>query len=80
MYEENVDYINKHNVEFQNGMHTFTLGINEYSDLSTDDALLLSHTDLIHTKYKKMFARITLKHLRGATNDFCLSVIILKYL
>ena len=37
MYEENVDYINKHNVEFQNGMHTFTLGINEYSDLSTDE-------------------------------------------
>ena len=29
-----MDYINQHNVEAKRGKHSFTLGINEYSDLS----------------------------------------------
>ena len=37
IFEENVDYMNKHNFEAKNGKHTFTLGINEYSDLSTEE-------------------------------------------
>ena len=32
-----MDYINKHNFETEKGKHTFTLAINEYSDLSTDE-------------------------------------------
>ena len=37
IFDENVDYINRHNAEAQKGVHTYTLGLNEYADLSTDE-------------------------------------------
>merc|ERR1712179_510772 len=37
VFEENVDYINQHNLEAEQGLHTFTLGLNEYADLSTKE-------------------------------------------
>jgi len=37
VFEENVDYINQHNQEAEQGLHTFTLGLNEYADLSTKE-------------------------------------------
>merc|ERR1711997_130443 len=46
-YEKNVDYINKHNLEAANGLHTFYLGLNEYADLSTEEwELFLLGTDV----------------------------------
>ena len=32
-FENNVAAINNHNLEYDLGMHTFTMGINEYSDM-----------------------------------------------
>jgi len=37
VFEENVDYINQHNQEAEQGLHTFTLGLNEYADLSAKE-------------------------------------------
>ena len=33
MFENNVALINIHNLEYDLGLHTFTMGINEYSDM-----------------------------------------------
>merc|ERR1712154_545927 len=42
VFEENVDYINQHNLEAEQGLHTFTLGLNEYADLSTKEWKMFS--------------------------------------
>ncbi|KAI0242158.1 Cathepsin L1 [Lamellibrachia satsuma] len=36
-FENNVAAINNHNLEYDLGMHTFTMGINEYSDMSAEE-------------------------------------------
>merc|ERR1719220_2472289 len=50
VFEENVDYINQHNLEAEQGLHTFTLGLNEYADLSTKEwKMLLLGEDVYRT-------------------------------
>lgn len=33
IWESNVQYIQKHNLEADRGLHTYTLGMNEYGDM-----------------------------------------------
>jgi len=33
IWEGHVDYIAKHNREYDMGLHTYTLGINQYADM-----------------------------------------------
>jgi cathepsin L len=35
--QNNLNYIQKHNIEADLGMHTYTLGVNEYADLTLDE-------------------------------------------
>ncbi|XP_023233485.1 cathepsin L1-like [Centruroides sculpturatus] len=37
VWEENVDYIIKHNLNRYLGLHSYTLGLNEYSDMSREE-------------------------------------------
>jgi len=37
VWENNLDFIEKHNNEAANGQHTFTVGINEFADLTSDE-------------------------------------------
>jgi cathepsin L len=37
IFKENVELIEKHNSEFAMGMHTYTLGINEFADRTVDE-------------------------------------------
>ncbi|XP_013415099.1 cathepsin L1-like [Lingula anatina] len=37
IWEDHVDLIAKHNREYDMGLHTYTLGINEYADMSTEE-------------------------------------------
>lgn len=41
IWEANLDYINQHNEEFQRGEHSYTLGLNEFADLSHEEFLRL---------------------------------------
>lgn len=37
IWESNMDYIERHNVEAEQGLHTFTLGMNEYGDMTSSE-------------------------------------------
>lgn len=37
IWEYHLDYIQKHNLEADRGVHTFWLGVNEYADMSNDE-------------------------------------------
>ena len=37
VWENNLNFIEKHNSEAANGQHTFTVGINEFADLTSDE-------------------------------------------
>nr|CDJ26733.1 cathepsin L-like cysteine peptidase 4 protein [Tityus serrulatus] len=37
IWEQNVNYIIKHNLEYDLGLHSYTLGLNEYSDLTKEE-------------------------------------------
>ena len=37
IWEENLKYIQKHNVEYDLGKHTYYLGLNEYADLTNEE-------------------------------------------
>ncbi|KAI3379572.1 hypothetical protein SNEBB_009560 [Seison nebaliae] len=37
IFDNNVEYIKKHNIEHDLGQHTYTLGLNEYADLSNEE-------------------------------------------
>lgn len=47
IWRENVDTINKHNEEYERGVHTYRLGVNKYTHLSRDEFLAK------HTGYKR---------------------------
>lgn len=38
IWKQNVDFIQKHNLEFDMGLHSYRLGINEYADLTKEEA------------------------------------------
>ncbi|XP_069074634.1 cathepsin K-like [Pleurodeles waltl] len=56
IWERNLKYINKHNLEFAMGMHTYTLGMNLFGDMTSEELL------------KKMTGLI-IPHTRHFTND-----------
>ena len=37
VWENNLAFIEQHNLDAANGIHTFTVGMNEYGDLTTDE-------------------------------------------
>ena len=37
VWENNLAFIEQHNADAANGIHTFTVGMNEYGDLTTDE-------------------------------------------
>lgn len=37
IWENNVNYIQKHNLEADRGLHTYTLGMNEYGDMTSEE-------------------------------------------
>jgi len=37
IWESNMKYINAHNAEAENGVHTFTLGMNKYGDMTSEE-------------------------------------------
>jgi len=37
IFEENKKYIDQHNAEFEAGLHTFTLGVNQFTDMATSE-------------------------------------------
>ena len=37
IWEQNLAFIDKHNEEAASGQHTFTMGINEYADWTSDE-------------------------------------------
>jgi len=37
IFAENVNYINKHNVEAQHGLHSYVLGVNQFADLTNKE-------------------------------------------
>ena len=37
IWEENLRYIQKHNVEYDLGKHTYTLGLNEHADMTNEE-------------------------------------------
>merc|ERR1719473_2553004 len=40
-WSENLDRVNKHNEEASNGLHSFTLGMNKFADLTNDEYKML---------------------------------------
>merc|ERR1719367_790547 len=48
IFSDNLEKIARHNEEAANGVHTFTLGINQFADLSF--RRMEEHSDLKHCK------------------------------
>ena len=47
IWEENIEKIQRHNLEYDLGKHTYTMGINEYSDLvSVENYYIFIKVDL----------------------------------
>ena len=40
IFRKNFDYIEKHNTEFINGQHSYTLGVNKFADMTHEEFLL----------------------------------------
>lgn len=55
IWKSNLDYISKHNKEFQKGIHSFDLGMNQFGDLVIDAFYLLvinfRNEIIIHCKF-----------------------------
>jgi len=37
IFNDNLKYINQHNAEYELGLHTFTLGVNDYTDMTDEE-------------------------------------------
>ena len=56
IWEKNVRLVEKHNLEADRGLHTYTLGINEYADMVSRETQPggRSWSTHIHTGYQRI--------------------------
>jgi len=69
IYQDNVDYINAHNVQFAAGAQTFDMGVNEYTHLSHDEFKALFIGPKIPTREAKNIQKQPLRTFLTGTAD-----------
>ena len=48
IFLQNKEEIAKHNAEYELGIHTYTIGVNQFSDMVSNNFLFLSIIELCH--------------------------------
>ena len=66
VWEKNLDYIQKHNAEADIGLHSYTLGVNQFADLVSCQLVLSSSSNQIIIERISFVAHILAIHVTYA--------------